>query len=123
MCCVENINFNNNNSVVILTEKLRKCEHFFPKVFQLILVDIGPNKPHKNSQEKYSVSFVQNGFLLEDLIPDLIGVSNNSLASEVVGEQGDLDSRIEHPNGLVLRQKILKSKITDQVFFNTFSKL
>ena len=50
-------------SAVSLTEKLRKCEPFFPKVSQLIMVDIiGPNYNHKEkSQEKSLVIFAQNG--------------------------------------------------------------
>ena len=32
--------YNSTYGAVILIEKLRKCEQFFPKIFQLIMVDI-----------------------------------------------------------------------------------
>ena len=44
----------------MLTEKLRKCQQFFSKVSQLIMVDLGFNKPQKKSQQKSSVIFAQN---------------------------------------------------------------
>ena len=52
--------FNNTNSAVILTEKLRKIQQFFSKGFSTDYGRYRSQLTTKKSQEKLSVIFAQN---------------------------------------------------------------